>query len=528
MKRVFAAVIIAALLIGSLFSIIILSGNLSTVGLAPPKTISKVQSGLIASDPLNGFETQQQLQSNGSYWQYGGTGTSNGSYTFFEAANKLSIGVSGQANGGWNGYYAVTPPTNASLVHAVLSVSNASDATGYSDTGLYMSASNQILNYVACLAVTTPTGTVWGVVHAQSYSGANPVITPLWVDGSKNQPLTGDCAMMTNGLNSLSVYLNHVLVFQSSDLNLGMPAPYSFYVEEETSVASSTVYANYQDFYVTLGGTVTVTGLPSSAQSVDLVGASGNVYATAAVAGSKAVLNVGNYTYPLEGRINAYSTGTTMGHPNSSLVAASSGLQSVYGGDAYAFGSRPSSTVSLSLQAQDLSGHDLSGLAVIVVQNHQTIGNEYFPYQFNLNNSQTYTVTAYDYGSYTFDHWSDGSTSRVMTFSLSKDTTLTAYYRNVAAAAPVGKSIITVTAVDSTGKPLTGLTSTLWLNGMNVGLTYTPSSFEVNNGPIYYVAASSFGGYTFSHWSNGYTQSFYPIALGGSTLNLEAIYTANS
>ncbi len=528
MKRVLAAVIIGAILVVSVFAVIFLTGNQSVVGLAPPKTISRVQSGLIASDPLNGFETQQQLQSNGSYWQYGGTGTTNGSYTFFEAANQLSIGVTGQANGGWNGYYAVTPPTNASLVHAVLSVSNASDSAGYSDTGLYMSASNQILNYVACLAVTTPTGTVWGVVHAQSYNGQNPVITPLWVDGNKNQPLTGDCAMMTNGENSLSVYLNHALVYQANDLSLGMPAPYSFYVEEETSVASSTVYANYQDFYVTLGGTVTVTGLPSNAQSVDLIGTSGNVYATAPVADSKAVMNIGNYTYPLEGQIDAYSTTTAMGHPNDSLVAASSGLQSVYGGDTYAFGNRPSTTITLSLQAEDLSGHDLSGLAVIVLQNHQTVGNEYFPYQFTLNNSETYTVTAYDYGSYTFDHWSDGSTSRVLTFSLSSDTTLTAYYRNVGSAPPAGKSIIIVTAVDSTGKPLTGLTATLWLNGINVGLTYTPSTFEISNGPIYYVAASSYGGYTFSHWSNGYTQSFYPVALGGTTLSLEAIYTASS
>jgi hypothetical protein len=412
-------------------------------------------------------------------------------------------------------------------VHAILSVSNSTVASGYSDTGLYMSASNQILNYVACLAVTGPAGTTWGVVHAQSWNGLNPVITPLWVDGSKNQPLTADCAMVTNGVNSLSAYLNNALVFQSGSLSLGMPGPYSFYVEEETSVANSTVYANYHDFYVTLGGTVTVSGLPSNAQSVVILGASGKVYATAPVASRTAVLNVGNYTFPFEGRISAYSTSAAMGHPNSSLVATSSGLQSIYGGDLYTFGSRPSTTVSLNLQAQDLTGHDLSGLALVLTQNQQTIGNEYFPYQFTLSNSQTYTVTAYDYGSYIFDHWSDGSTSRVLTFSLSTATTLTAYYRSATAAPPAGKSIIQITAVDSTGKPLTGMTASLWLNGMNVGITYTPSSFEVNNGPIYHVAASSFGGYTFSHWSDGFPQSFYPIALDGSTFHLVAVYTAN-
>jgi hypothetical protein len=526
LKRVIVVVIISAILIVSLFSVILVTGNSSIVGLGGPKIISKEQSGLVASDPLNGFETQQQLQSNNSYWQYGGTVNSNGSYKFFEAANQLSIGVSAQGNGGWSGYYAVTPPTNASLVHAVLSVSNSTNATGYYDTGLYMSASNQILNYVACLAVTTPTGVIWGVVHAQSSNGENPVITPLWVDGNQNQPLTGDCAISTNGLNSLSAYLNHALVYQSSDLSLGMPGPYSFYVEEETSVASSTVYANYQDFYVTMGSTVTVTGLPSNAQSLDIVGTSGKVYASAPVIGSTAVVNVGNYTYPFEAYVDAYSSST--GRSNSTLVAASSGPESVYGGDIYAFGGRPSTTVSLSVQAEDLSGHDLTGLAVVLTQNHQNLGNEYFPYQFTLSNSQTYTVTAYDYGSYTFDHWSDGSTSRLLTFSLSKNTALTAYYRNINAAPPAGKSLVSVTAVDSTGNPLAGMTATIWLNGVNVGLTYTPSSFEVKSGSIYYVAASSFGSYTFSHWSNGYAGSFYPIALSGGTYSLEAVYTANS
>jgi hypothetical protein len=527
LKRVILAGTIVAILVISIASVMVFTGSLSAVGLGGgPKTISKVQSGLIASDPLNQFETQQQLQSNNSYWQYGGTGTSNESYSFYEAADQLSIGVSAQGTGGWSGYYAVTPPTNASLVHAVLSVSNLTSAEGYYDTGLYMSASNQILNYVACLAVTTPTGILWGVVHAQSSNGQNPIITPLWVDGSLNQPRTEDCAMTTNGLNSLTVYLSHQLVYHSSDLSLGMPGPYSFYVEEETSLANSTVYANYQDFYVTLGNTVRVTGLPSNAQSVDLVGTSGSVYTSAQVIAGTAVLNVGNYTYPLEANINAYSSAAV--RSNSTLVASSSEPQSVYGGDGYAFGGRPSTTVSLNLQAEDLSGHDLTGLAVVLTQNHQTLDNEFFPYQFTLSNSQTYTITAYDYASYTFDHWSDGSTSRVLTFSLSANTALTAYYRNANAAPSPGKSIISVTAVDSSGNPLTGMTATLWLNGVNVGLTYTPSSFEVNIGPIYYVAASSFGGYTFSHWSNGYTQSFYPIALGKGTFSLTAVYTANS
>jgi hypothetical protein len=331
--------------------------------------------------------------------------------------------------------------------------------------------------------------------------------------------------MVTNGGTTLSVYLDHVLVYHAGDLSLGMPGPYNFYVEEETQVSNNILYGNYQDFYATQGDTVTVTGLPSNAQSVDLIGTSGNVYTSANVSSGVAVLNVGNYTFPLQAYIDSYSTSS--GHLNTTLVASTPEPQSIYGGDEYGYGTASHPTVTLNLQAEDLSGHDLSGLAVVLAQNHQALDSEYFPYQFTLNNSQTYTVTAYDYGSYTFDHWSDGSTSRVLSISTSGDVALTAYYRNVNSPPPPGKSIISISAVDSAGNPITGMTATLWLNGVLVGLTYTPSSFEANTGTIYYVAASNFGGYTFSHWSNGYTRSFYPIPVGSSPTSLVAVYTAD-
>ncbi|MDA4134401.1 MAG: hypothetical protein OK441_02405, partial [Thaumarchaeota archaeon] len=296
MKRSILIGTVSAVVIVGLIASMMVIGGISGSGIAGipgtgggPKTINKDQSGLIASDPLNNFETQQQLQANDSFWQYGGSGSSGGYYNFFEAADQLHIGVAANGSGGWTGFYGVTPPTNASLVHAVLSA-NATTADGYADTGLYMSASNQLLNYIACLAVTTPTGTVWGVVHAQSATGLNPTITPIWVDFSQNQPLTRDCVMVTNGENSLSVYLDHVLVYQANDISLNMPPPYSFYVEQETQVASGLLYGNYQDFYATLGDAVSVTGLPSTAQSVDLVGVSGTVYASAQASSGRASL----------------------------------------------------------------------------------------------------------------------------------------------------------------------------------------------------------------------------------------------
>ena len=172
-----------------------------------------------------------------------------------------------------------------------------------------MSASNQLVNYLACLAVTTPTGTVWGVVHAQSTTGQNPVITPLWVDASPNQPLTRDCAMVTNGQNSLSVYLDHVARLSSRiDLNLNMPAPYSFFVEEETQVASSLLYGNYQDFYATLGRHHHGVGTAIDRTQRGPRWASGNRIATAPVVSGSGRSQRRTYKFPLQAYIDAYST----------------------------------------------------------------------------------------------------------------------------------------------------------------------------------------------------------------------------
>jgi Tol biopolymer transport system component len=45
------------------------------------------------------------------------------------------------------------------------------------------------------------------------------------------------------------------------------------------------------------------------------------------------------------------------------------------------------------------------------------------------NSSATYVVAASNYGDKVFDHWNDGSTDRIRTLGISKDTTIIAYYR---------------------------------------------------------------------------------------------------
>ena len=177
MEKVLTFGLLAAILLGGAVSAAAVTGNLSVIGInnvskPSPGSLVRVQTGLAASDPLNGFETQQQLQSNNSYWQYGGTSQNDSYYNFFEAANQLHIGVAASNSSDWTGYYAVTPPINASLVHAVLTTPGNGTNLGYYDIGLYMKASDQLLNYLACVAITTPSGTSWGLVHAQGTSSA--------------------------------------------------------------------------------------------------------------------------------------------------------------------------------------------------------------------------------------------------------------------------------------------------------------------------------------------------------------------
>jgi hypothetical protein len=488
--------------------------------------LNLVQSGLVASDPLDGLETQQQLQSNNSLWAFGGNANGPGAYyKFFEDADALHIGVASGGSGDWVGYYAATPPTNASLVHAVLSLTNES-SSGYFDSGLYIRATNQLLNYVSCLAIDTPTGPVWGVVHGFSTTSENAVITPLWVDQASNQPLTRDCTISTNGTNHLAIYLDQNLVYQNDDLSLGMAGPYNFFVEGESQVSGTVLGGAYSDFYVTLGQAVSVTNAPAAATDAELVNGNGKIIASAPLSRGGATLEIANYSYPVEAYLKVY--GTSGANSSRVVLGSTESMVPFYGGDVYTFGQPPSTTSTLSVTAQDQAGHDLSGFEVNLMRFRQTVASDYMPTVLTVNNSQTYTVVAYDYGNYVFDHWGDGSTSRVRTISIDQDTSLVAVYRSANSPPPLGYSVITVSAQDSSGAPLTGFAVTLWQDGLLAGVSFTPASFEVQSGATYLVSASDFGNYTFSNWNQSTSGGFYSVTTTGqSTTNLVAVYAKN-
>jgi hypothetical protein len=497
------------------------TGTNSTTSATPgqPGLISMMQSGLAASAHLAGSQTQQQLLSDQSYWVYGGSaGTHGSTYSISTATNQLLIGIAASTEGQWVGYYAVSPSINATLAHAVLTVPSSSNPIHYS-VGLYVQSTNQILNYVACLGVPTAQGTLWEVVHNHATNTTNGAVIPLWGVTNFKDSSPGDCTIITNGTNYLKVYLNHVVVYESSALQLGMQAPYNFYLESESSTTGTLLVGGYQNFYATNGENVKVTNAPSNALSAAIVDATGKVYATAPVVSGASTLVMGQYTFPQLAYVRLYSSASNQSSSN--LIASTQHAVSIFGGDVFVFGSNPNPTHTsmLRVYAVDANGNNLTGISIALSKDRQTIASGFVPFTFTLNNSQSYSLKAADFGGYTFVHWNDGSTLRTRVLSGFYDTRLIAFYRLTSAPAPSGMSVLSTMAVDSGGKPLTGFTVTVYQNGVLVATSYTPTNFLLKDGTQYQVIVSNFGNYNFDHWSDGVKTSIHMVS-GSSTTPL--------
>src|SRR5487761_1467628 len=290
-------------------------------------TLLKTSSGLVASDPLNRVRSEIQLQSN-PYWYFGGDAPS-GSYSYYEDAGGLHVGAVGTS--GWAGYYAESPNTNFVLVHVRVSQNVSTVPSGAFESGLYVQTYNGLINYVTCVSSTSSQGTYWAVVSALgNYQQANTYQT-LW-QSSLGQPLAQDCTIVTNGNNYLKVYFNGVLKYQSSSLNLQIPAPFQVYLEPESSYSGGELFSTFQNYYVTSGEYVTVKGLPSNAVSVQLLDASNptKVLAAALVSGGSASVEVANYLFPLQTIVQAIDS-------NGNVVASTGSTVGVYGGDVYSY-----------------------------------------------------------------------------------------------------------------------------------------------------------------------------------------------
>jgi len=289
---------------------------------SPANTFSKTNSGLVAQDSLT-----NDSRVNTDYWTLNGDAVKmNAPHSYFEDSAGLHIGIEAASSGQWAGFYAMTPKTSAQLYHAVLSIPFKTVSDHWWDTGMYIQTSSAAVNYVTCAAAVGTTGVTWQVVSTKGDTNSATQFNVLWKDTSANQPYTRDCTIITNGSNSLKVYLDNQLVYSSDTLDLQMPSPFNAYLEVQSSTISKKLFGTYTDFYSTTNQFVTVTGAPTGGK-VELV-ASNSVLASGSVGSDGSVnLDVGKYHMPLAAQIKAYNS-------SGKLVASSDSL-SIWAGDGY-------------------------------------------------------------------------------------------------------------------------------------------------------------------------------------------------
>jgi hypothetical protein len=87
---------------------------------------------------------------------------------------------------------------------------------------------------------------------------------------------------------------------------------------------------------------------------------------------------------------------------------------------------QPSSQSTVRVSTADSSNATISGYYTTLWQNGQLVSSAFSPASFNISGGN-YQVAVSDYGSYVFDHWSDGTANRFHTVSGSSD--LQAIYR---------------------------------------------------------------------------------------------------
>ena len=146
-----------------------------------------------------------------------------------------------------------------------------------------------------------------------------------------NQPLTRDCTIITNGQNYLKVYLDGVMAYSNSTLNLQMPPPFLTFLEVQSSYNGKPLYGTYKNYYAAADENVKVTTNLSNAVTVSIVDRSGKILATAPVSGGTATFDIGKYHLPLAANIVVYNS------TNAPVVSTSRPVD-IFGGDLYSAG----------------------------------------------------------------------------------------------------------------------------------------------------------------------------------------------
>ncbi len=311
---------------------------------------SKTKSGLVAQDPLT-----NDSKINTDFWTLGGSAPSmNATYSVSEDSNGLHMGVRANSSGQWAGYYAATPKSSAHLYHAVLSIPFKTVPDHWWDTGLYVQTASPEVNYVTCVALVDSKTVHWGVFSTKGDTNQATEFHQLWTDTSSNQPYTRDCTIITNGNNSLEVYLDNKLVYSNQTLDLQMPSPFRAYLETQSSISSQMLNGTYTDYYSTTNPSIKVTSVPPGIE-IHVVNSSDGSVLEKGTAGQNGSVdfNVGKYHMPLHASIKAYDF--------SGNLVANSGAMSIWGGDEYKMSPPGSTSSNNSPQANENANNNNNG-----------------------------------------------------------------------------------------------------------------------------------------------------------------------
>lgn len=186
---------------------------------------------------------------------------------------------------------------------------------------------------------------------------------------------------------------------------------------------------------------------------------------------------------------------------------------------------RTGSSVSLTVNSALTSGGSLTGMYTTITSGGTTVAAGFTPLKYTATAGTTYTVVPQDYGSYTFSHWENGSTTRSRTVTPTSSTALTAYYSAIVVP-------LNVNTVDLTGKALEDVYTVIESGSTVVAVGNTPLSYNAISGITYVVTPSDHevfadARYEFHHWSDGSTARSKTITPTSST-TLTAYYKSRA